>query len=320
MTKNIHQQLRELEALHDNGDYIFRGHESFKYHLIPSAFRPDRIAHMARNYGIDRPVIDEWHKNKKVIETIQNWGRGIQQTTHTLRIISRLQNFCVYLMQLNYSLTRYAKENHSQICEKDRKYILERDQEYWRSEITYNDIFEAYFPRIIEIYSPDGTLLQAANPFEDLTGTDESLPQHYGISTAALDWSYNYLVALYFALGKNTCKDKFLKVYAIKIDNDSHERPIQKTDKNIEIENIRAERQEGTFTYFRQPCSYFLKNGEMPTIDAYERQFKNKTRERSFELKEFTIERSSENINVLSELLRSNNINEERLFPDLIAK
>lgn len=43
---------------------------------------------------------------------------------------------------------------------------------------------------------------------------DESLPQHYGIPTACLDWTYNPYIAIYFALQNIPTNATHISIFA----------------------------------------------------------------------------------------------------------
>jgi len=297
VSEDVDAAIAQLEELKEEG-FIFRGHESFKYTLTPNASRDNTLARMKHEFGIDSGIINRWFKNKFIMEHVNTWVPGLKITPSSRQVLDRLLNYCLYLMRYNHSLNLFVQNNPSRVSQKDRDTILERSLEYWKSEETFHHLFSSYFPRLIRRYHLDGTLMQDANPFEDLASVDETLPQHYDTPTAALDWTFNYNVAIYFAVGKNEIKEKFLTIYALKI-HDSNLSPIHMMDKNIHVENIRAKRQEGTFTYFTKPCSFYIEQGHFPSINYFDQRYKNNLEKRTFELKEFIIERNSQNINKL---------------------
>ena len=310
--------ITALERIHSDGKHAFRGQESFKFNLSPSAFRPATISQMKLLFNAGRSnKFDNWCKSEEIKEHIDLWLPGARRDPNAIIIIRRLLEYCFYLMILNHSVNVFAQSNHSRISAKDRETLQLRGIEFWRDEKTFRYLFTSYFPRVIQRYDLQGDLIQDANPFEDLTGIDESLPQHYGTPTAALDWSYNPLVAIYFGLGNRNITSDFLTIYALKIHDDVTDSPIKFIDKSIYIENIRAEKQEGTFTYFTKPCSFFLRNGELPSINFFDVRQKNGLDKSRFDLNAFRIERTNQNIKYLSDMLDEMGINKDHLFPDL---
>ncbi|AMV12897.1 FRG domain protein [Legionella pneumophila] len=223
-------------------------------------------------------------------------------------------------MRYNHSLHLFVKNNPNNVSKQDAASFLLRDAEYWRQETTFQQMFERYLPTIINRHSfKDGALIQQANPYEDLAAVDETLPQHYGIPTAALDWSYNFYVAIHFALGKESEQNsKFLALCALKILDPKS--PIKMLDRNIHTENIRAERQEGTFSYFSHPCSFFLQNRALPSLNYFSQRYKNRLEICRFELKEFLIERTESNLCYLKGLLKERGISKTYLFPDMVEQ
>ncbi len=315
MTTGIRTIISTLEQLSLAG-YVFRGHENFKYQLIPSAFREQSIEQMKKDFGIHATITEKWFVSKEINNVIVSWysPNPIYSQHPTIYL---LKEYCLYLMLYNHSLHIFVKNNHNKVSEQDKANLLSRDAEYWRQETTFQQMFERYLPTIINRYSiKDGSLIHKANPYEDLAGVDETLPQHYGIPTAALDWSYNFHVAIHFALGETYEQNsKFLALYAFKVlDLRS---PVKMLDRNIQLENIRADRQEGTFSYFTHPCSFFLQNGLFPSVNHFSQRYNNRLDTRRFELKEFLIERTESNLCYLKGLLNEKGINKQFLFPDL---
>lgn len=318
MTASIRTVISTLEQLSLEG-YVFRGHEDFRYQLTPNAFREHSIAQMQIDFNIHPTILDGWFNSKEIKKTIESWYSS--NPIHSQHpAIHLLKEFCLYTMRYNHSLHIFVKNNPDNVSEQDAASFLVRDAEYWKQESTFQHMFERYFATIINRYSfKDGSLIQRANPYEDLAAVDETLPQHYGIPTAALDWSYNFNIAIHFALGEKTeQQSKFLAIYALKIHDPQS--PVKMLDRNIHIENIRAERQEGTFSYFSHPCSFYLQNGIFPSVSYFNQRYKNQLDTCRFELMEFLIERTERNLCYLKELLTEKGINKSYLFPDVIEQ
>ena len=312
MTEDIRATISSLEKLQLDG-FIFRGHENFKYVLQPSAFRTQSINKMKSNFEIPSQVVENWQNSQVIQNVIQSWThRGEHYTHHPT--VKNLKSFCFYLMLYNHELHRYVNNNPTKVSDKDKKWLLLRDKDFWRSEDTFQHLFSHYLQAIINRTDLMGNLIQKAQPYEDLAGVDETLPQHYGIPTAALDWSFNFRVALYFAIAKGCFQTKYCKIYALKLHETTS--PVKLINKSALIDNIRAVRQEGVFSYFTSPCSYYLCNNEFPSIDYFNIRYKNKLDDRTFELQEFLIECTEKNLLYLNDLLKESGINKQYLFPD----
>ena len=170
----------------------------------------------------------------------------------------------------------------------------------------------------------DDIVLQEAEPFEDLTGIDETLPQHYDTPTAALDWTNGPLnVAIFFAIENynspmensilykakqvpSTC----FSIYAYK-QNVENKAPVYLNKERIK-ENVRQQRQRGVFTYFSQLCSFYLKNDRFPSVEDYYHE--KDTCE--FELLKYNVKINETAVAFLSKKLEKRNITRFNLFPD----
>ena len=110
-----------------------------------------------------------------------------------------------------------------------------------------------------------------------LTGYDETWPQHYGFPSAAIDWSKDLHVALYFANHKDIDSDltempdetpSHFAIFCYKEINDQNS-PIKAMEPDNWIENRNAQAQQGLFTYFTEPFLFFLREGRLPCIEDY---------------------------------------------------
>jgi len=205
------------------------------------------------------------------------------------------------------------------VFEEEKEILKLRDPDFWTKEESFVAHVKYIFPHLIERYFMDGTV-QYANPFEELVGVDFRLPQHYGIETSALDWTYDPYIAIYFALRKDERFDSiqiskkpmtpFFSIFAYKKTN--VECPLVLVqEKSQTLFNPRAEAQKGVFTYFAKPCSFYLKHPQhrFPSILDY-----NKSTQSGFQLERLNIERSMPNLKFLQDQLKAKNINEATLL------
>lgn len=300
--------ISTMETLNLDG-YIFRGEDNFIYPLMPKAFREPKIEEMKKNFGVDQSITDRW-LNKSLSKEQLAWLNGNAGCNFDL-LIRRLKEFGLYIMHYNHELHLFVEKHKGYVSEKDKKHLLLRDIEYWKSEATFDWFLTSYLPTIITRIS-QGKIIQKAQPFEDLAGVDETLPQHYGTPTAALDWSSNFKKATFFAI--QDCKDnpQFCSLYALKILNPNLS-PIKTVPRNELVNNRRAVSQEGLFTYFTNPCSFFLQFGKLPSINHFDELLKY-TYGNPFILRKYLIERNVNNICYLRKILDEAGINADSLY------
>jgi hypothetical protein len=106
-----------------------------------------------------------------------------------------------------------------------------------------------------------------------------ALAQHHGIPTRLLDWSYNPLVAAFFAAeGVEETDDGDIAVWAINrvIFNvgDYYKKKLKPFNGFAELECARNENmflyaQEGLFIYPVDGCAYYALNGKWPALEEY---------------------------------------------------
>lgn len=157
----------------------------------------------------------------------------------------------------------------------------------------------------------EGKIIKLSFIMEDLTGLDETYPQHYDMPTSAIDWTIDPLIALFFAVytDKSISNTKYLSVSIFKEIN-KETSPIMISDKDSLKNNERATAQKGAFVYFRRPCSYFLETGFFPSIESYDTINKKYN---LFEFEKFPLLRTKENLKYIKLLLDEHQINEEKL-------
>jgi hypothetical protein len=299
--------LRNLEQLYDNKSYIFRGHPSshVTFSLKPIAFREDGIKKLSEKFPMYHP---EWFYCDKVREWIRLF-MGDERFISSI-FVKRIYYLTIYIMKYNYSLANHVLENPEKFDSHSKKMYDLRKPNYWIDKETFLYLFHNGLNQAIGCIGFDGKILKESKLSETLAGYDESLPQHYDVPTVALDWTYNPYVALYFALQNIPKNTSYVSIYAYKEINNSEKNPIAVSEGNRECKNERIICQEGTFTYMKYACSYFLLIGEWPKMEVYASQNCDKFRLINFVIPIYYI-------NDLNKLLDEKGINKEKLFPDL---
>jgi hypothetical protein len=316
----LEELISELKSLLRERVYIFRGHADAKFKLIPSVFRPENLKKAFDNFPITRKEIEKWTNNKRIFDTI---GKSYVSSTELQKIF----DWIIFLMQYNYSLYNFYEKFPGKTSYHDIELIkMFESPIHWTKEETFCGIFKSYYPLLLTFYN-NGSIIQKASPPEELTGIDETCPQHYECQTATLDWTLNSYVALYFAIKEEEpewnkdrglyiaksmpTEAKYFSIYAYK------EIGAQGADASISIidpcehkKNIRAERQDGRFTLFKKPFDFYLRTGKLPSIEAINRSG-------NFELEKFNLLRSPTNLKLLGDILEKKGINESFLFPDM---
>lgn len=274
--------FEELEKLQKE-NYIFRGqaNNDSDWYLKSSAFRKNNLKKAADSFpASDDAIKQNWYFRDRVKNTVNAWfpGSFVKGSFHPG--VARFLDLTVHIMRYNYRLTEYFKNNGKGLSGKGKRMIQDRVAEFWSDENTFQYLVENEFMHLIERWSLDGILIQEACVSECLTGLDETVPQHYGFSTAALDFSQDPYIALFFALEL----DKSLKyipngypyfaIYAYKqrVDIIDPFVSIRDPDESWGT-NKRAKCQQGKFIYFNKPCSFYLTNGYFPSIDDYDNIF-----------------------------------------------
>ncbi|VEB35511.1 FRG domain-containing protein [Legionella cherrii] len=327
INKTLHcseELISELSSLQQK-DFIFRGHSSGLYRLEPSAFRNDILKKHADIFP-SKEISKQWRSSKEVNQVIKFWGQGIPE-----QIISRVFNYIMHLMHYNFALhTVYlSKKDGKNINDSRLLSIFPKD--YWAQEDTFVRFFQYICMGLPYRWDEHGKILQKPSYLEEVTGFDETLPQHYQFKTALIDWSYNPLVAIYFSLGSSLVETKktergfyiessipsnpsHLSIYAyrqVTFENAAVKIEPAMQEKN----NMRLQNQEGTFTRFTNPLKFYLEYGYFPTIEELYK--KNRAVSQiSFELVRYNLERTLANLKGLKMHIELHGINEFLLFPD----
>lgn len=262
------QLLDELETLQKNG-FILRGHSSSKYFLQPQAFREQDKHKIVDKYPVSKAITTQW-KQGGVLEKMRQWSIG--QLPHPI-ITARILNYALYLLQYNYYLTQYYIQLpplYSSTYDQEQSNRLKG--KHLAKEQTFINFIEYLYPKLLTRISPAGEILSKSIPPQEITGYDETWPQHYSFPSAALDWTLSVPIALHFAIRKlnepPSSGTKMLSICCYK-QIATKNSPVKIIEKDELKTNERAVKQEGMFTYFMDPCSYYLNNGVFPSVEAY---------------------------------------------------
>lgn len=196
LVKTIQGKSNKCDDLRDK--FIFRGVEDSDFKLIPSALRGDNI----NDFVDERFNITLWINSENVDEFNSITGNNLEYCEGMLYPV----RFNKYLDVLDQDIAnqvhsfgeiQFRKElnalmNFLNYTDKSGLKIPIKQE---TRELIEHDIGKKFNGNS---YWPDSDFYEVI-----------SLAQHYGIPTRALDWSYDYGVALYFAV-KNILADDYL--------------------------------------------------------------------------------------------------------------
>ena len=192
--------LKDLSQLAEEQFYL-RGVENRIYCCQPKAFRPHEIIKNRQDFPIPYLEIkSKWFYHADVIRFIQDWYRVPTFEIKRNRTIYILFELLSYLMVCNYLFSKYKESNPGHVFEYEYKQLTECGSFYWADQKTFNHMVEYYFPKILTREGLDRSWRQEGYIDNIITGIDMSFPQHYSTPTALLDFTKNYLVAIYFAI------------------------------------------------------------------------------------------------------------------------
>ncbi len=323
---------RKLDSLSDQGGYIFRGQSDATWQCLPNAFRPEERARIKSSFPVSRVDVEEWRKSDLLYETVLRETKIDLRRSMAPNSLKNYLDLIVYIMQYNYNLTVFYKDQPDLLPEKFAKMSRERGPEFWVEEKTFLYIVENDIQNIVFLTSPGGVLIKASSPNEDLTALEEGFPQHYGSSTAVLDFSNSFEVALFFALpkGKYSSESDFLvaqnpplryfSLYAYKELHTSEEKVtrVLMPDHSL-LANERARAQKGVFVSFRTACSFYMRRGEFPSLEDCLFYYNSPKIQPCFELIKFAITCDSSVTSGIQELLQQSNISEQSLLLEQMA-
>lgn len=250
-------------------------------------------------------------------------------SVNDLIIINRIFNWYMYIFKYNYKVSKFIEESPCPEKIKQALRIEYRQPEFWIMEDNFFFVINNVYSKFLDITDQNGAILSKGRLDEVSTGFEETFLQHYDAGTSVLDWSYDPLVAIYFALDlDNEIWNKDRKLFlAKKIPTDyfaiyayrqisTINSPVLIKDKSNLIDNPRANAQKGTFTYFTQPCKFYLENEKFPWIEFYDQNFIKNDIDPTFDLIKYILPRNNETLNFFQTVLKDNRINKRTLFLD----
>lgn len=297
--------VEKLERLYLSKAYFFRGQPDEKFYLLPSAFRDDVIMRRLREYPASSSY-QQWCMDKEFKKLIP--PPLTEDYINSLHV-QRMSELTFYLMHYNYFLAKHVERDPKKFDSATINMYKVRPSSYWHQRETFLYLFGFGFNLSIGRKTLDGKVINHSLINEEMAAYDESLPQHYDTQTAAIDFTYNPYIAIYFALQNISSNARYVSVYAYKHLQDSEKNPIIVESTRPECENLRIVRQEGLFLRIRYACSYYFTHGSWPTVENFLSRNAG-----MFELIKFKIP-VSETAN-LQRILIQKNITKEYLFPD----
>ncbi len=256
--------LNEISKLKSLG-FIFRGHKKSSFLLQPSAFRPEIMTAREQLYASKANNFYEWNKSDEYRSNVK-WIRLSEKAVDQIDVI-RITELTKYKLIYNYFLSLHVKKNPEKFDQKTRHIYDVKKPDSWLSEDAFHSVFHFELNSATTLTSLDNKIIKKGELTEEITGYDESLPQHYDTETAALDWSKNPMKALYFATEKSS--DENFSLYAYREINNNGVNFISVEEGNLECLNERIKAQEGVFTKFKYACIYYLFHGQWPCIEDY---------------------------------------------------
>lgn len=309
---NADQFIRRLFEFPKSGFFLFRGITDAVFPSVPKAFRPEIINKFSNLFPHSNAKVQEWFL--KALKNIRNNPNKAVAFACSDNFINRICQLLITNLRYNYALYQeYHTTGFPQNCNDGKLINIMRAGDHWSHEKTFLDYVDRFYMSLIPLVSSGGQLVKSSYVMEDVTGLDETYPQHYGIGTSAIDWTLDPLIALFFTVysDDNWSDTKFLSISAYKEINIQMS-PIIFNDRDSLKNNERAVAQKGAFCYYKNPCSFFLAYGRFPSIEDY--QFLvDENSNHFFEIEKISLLRTKKNILDIKNILSDNGINESSL-------
>jgi hypothetical protein len=281
--------IRDLLSKKKDG-FVFRGHASPKWKLKPKFFRDEEILKSWDCYGLSTEDIEKnWFENEKTLSALGlclGGGSWLTKANYQdIQIIYKGKS--IPLKRLLWSYIDIMKYNHNLCqCVSDKRHcytgeylenIKSRPTETWKSFDTFLSLLSEIIYIIERRDINSEKLLNNPKISNDLTGYDETLPQHYNAVTSALDWTKTPYIALYFASSDfiDICssriitdhRDTHITLFSYKQLKNDNDISVTLKNPDKKIKNDRAEKQEALFTFMPKARSFYLMNGLWPEIE-----------------------------------------------------
>lgn len=262
------KDLSQLQrAIKEDQVVIFRGQPNSNFKLTPGAFRADKIAEVKLAFPVSS--YDIWCHDEKFRENVKGWAKNSFEQLVLQEPFRRLLEVTFYIMQFNYSFGQFYLANQEKFDSHSHQLNKLRPAPSWIEEKTFHQFFGRNLQNVLTFISLDGKILKHATFEENFTGLDESFPQHYGLPTTGLDWTYNPFISLYFAIDRIPKNATHFAVYACKLLHSKNQNPLILKYGHPEIENPRIKNQEGVFISIQSACLFYFNHGMWPSIEDY---------------------------------------------------
>ena len=232
--------------------WAFRGQRDAAWYLTPKAWRDENSPVMQRLFTIkDR----ESNLNRIFVEkNLELVDSRVQENTSVEKLLEAYSQAKAELL-LVYEFLKFADQLGHPVPDAD-KY----------NDFLSEDIVQRirYYPRLEFLPEPNSTT---------------ALAQHHGIPTRAIDWTYNPLIAAFFAAEEvKHDTEGNISVWAIRYDllNQYSIEIMQEKEYSqflafttTRSENTFLHAQEGLFIFPKYACNYYAVNGCWPTLEEY---------------------------------------------------
>lgn len=302
----------DLENLR-NKSFIFRGQADSRFELHPKAFRLEEPGKATEGFPLTSKFMECFdHGHKEAIGGLVH--KSFQEFSQS-EWFHRICEITLFVMQYNYNIASYIQLNQEKFDEKIQESYRLNPIPYWSAEDTFQRFFYHNLFNSVGRIGLDGTILNYTMIDDKITEFDESRPQHYGVHTAALDFTYDPCIAFFFSIYDRKHieqkKPQYVSVYAYKQIQESLNNPIIIKHRHEQVENERITRQKGLFISIQYPCSFYFVQKRWPSIEDYIRfqhHFGN------FEILKYDIPVSY--YDQLKDTANAEGYNKDSLFPD----